>query len=169
MKIEIIRKPVKYLRLRIKSSSGVEIVAPHRMPQNVINKFLIDKQKWIDKKLLAFNEKLDLGSNVEIPEKIKIKEYLITRINFWSAELNLPFNKLTLRTQKTRWGSCTSKRNISLNYKLFLIPPLVSDYVIIHELCHTKVMNHSQKFWDLVEKCCSHYKDARKYLKSVNL
>ena len=163
METVIIRKPVKYLRLKITSNISIEIVAPCTMPKSVIDEFVIAKQKWINKKLQIFEAKLDFGDSFEKVEKAK--EYLATRLSFWSAKLNLPFNKLTLRTQKTRWGSCSSKGNISLNYKIFLLPENVSDYVIIHELCHTKIMNHSKKFWDLVVGFYPDYNEAKKYLR----
>lgn len=165
----IIRKPVKYLRLKIKSNTLIEIVAPSAMPKSVIDEFVVAKQKWINKKLLNFKGKLDFGGSYEKVEKAKAKEYLATRISFWSAKLNLPFNKLTLRSQKTRWGSCSSKGNISLNHKIFLLPENISDYVIIHELCHTRIMSHSKMFWDLVAKFYPNYNEAKKYLRGFVL
>ena len=77
------------------------------------------------------------------------------------------FNKLSIRSQKTRWGSCASNKNISLNSKLLLMPEHIVKYVMIHELCHTIEMNHSAKFWDLVEDCDPQYRENRKQLKML--
>lgn len=97
----------------------------------------------------------------------KARIHLTSWLHDLSRSLNLPFQRLTIRGQKTRWGSCTSRRTISLNYKLLLIPPQLVNYVLIHELCHTIHLNHSPHFWDLVQ---SHQPDARlldKQLRSV--
>ena len=85
-----------------------------------------------------------------------------------SKDCNLPFNQMSVRGQKTRWGSCSSDRNISLNYKLLFLPPQVTRYVLIHELCHTVHMNHSKQFWQLVQKNDPLYKQWDHDLKNVN-
>ena len=85
-----------------------------------------------------------------------------------SKDCNLPFNQISVRGQKTRWGSCSSDRNISLNYKLLFLPPQVARYVLIHELCHTVHMNHSKEFWQLVQKNDPLYKQWDHDLKNVN-
>ena len=85
-----------------------------------------------------------------------------------SKDCNLPFNQISVRGQKTRWGSCSSDRNISLNYKLLFLPPQVTRYVLIHELCHTVHMNHSKEFWQLVQKNDPLYKQWDHDLKNVN-
>ena len=77
------------------------------------------------------------------------------------------FQKLSIRAQKTRWGSCSNSKNISLNCKLLLMPKEVTTYVMIHELCHTIEMNHSLRFWSLVEECDPHYKEHRSLLKHL--
>ena len=75
------------------------------------------------------------------------------------------YNRLSIRAQKTRWGSCSSSKNISLNCKLLFMPKKVVEYVMIHELCHTIQMNHSAKFWQLVEDCDSEFQAHRAVLK----
>lgn len=81
-----------------------------------------------------------------------------------SKQINLPYNSVTIRSQKTLWGSCSGKKNISLNYKLLFLEPHVVDYVLIHELCHTVYMNHSDQFWRLVSKFQPQYKEIDKSL-----
>lgn len=82
--------------------------------------------------------------------KVQTKKYLTELLEKVSIEVGLPFEKLTIRSQSTLWGSCTSKKAISLNYKLIFLPELLAKHVIIHELCHTIYLNHSIKFWNLV-------------------
>ena len=93
------------------------------------------------------------------------KEYLSNRINEISEITGLRFNKIYIREQKTRWGSCSNKKNISLNWRLIKAPTCIIDYVIYHELAHTLEMNHSSRFWDLVEQHQPTYKKHRSWLK----
>ena len=94
----------------------------------------------------------------------KAENNLIKWLRKISIQTNLPYRTTTIRSQKTLWGSCSSDRNISLNYKLLFLEPKVVEYVLIHELCHTIHMNHSGKFWGLVSKFEPNYKTLDKSL-----
>lgn len=89
------------------------------------------------------------------------KEYLTQRLCELSHQTQLIFQKVIIRGQLTRWGSCSSSGNIALNYKLLFLPPNLVDYILIHELCHTKHMNHSKRFWSLVAKHCQDWQKQR--------
>jgi len=93
------------------------------------------------------------------------KKVLSERFHYFVDLMSVTPAKLTLRDAKTRWGSCSNKGNIMLNWRLILTPPEVMDYVIVHELCHLKEMNHSKAFWALVEEIIPDYKIRRKWLK----
>lgn len=82
-----------------------------------------------------------------------------------SFNINLPFNRISIRGQKTRWASCSSQKNISLNYKLLFLPPELVHYVFVHELCHTIHMNHSRSFWNLVREKQPDYESYRHQIK----
>lgn len=82
----------------------------------------------------------------------KAHEHFTPWIRRLSEDINLPFNRVSFRGQKTRWGSCSSQKNISLNYKLLFLPAPLVNYVFIHELAHTVHMNHSENFWQLVRQ-----------------
>jgi predicted metal-dependent hydrolase len=82
-----------------------------------------------------------------------------------SAQMCVAYRRLTIRGQRTRWGSCSAKGNLSFNWKLMMAPQPVIDYVIIHELAHLKHMNHSKGFWDLVARHCPRWRERRKWLK----
>lgn len=77
--------------------------------------------------------------------------FIQLRLDKYSQQFNLPYQRLTVRAQKTRWGSCSSKRNINLNYRLIFLPEHLLDYVVLHELAHIRHMNHSKCFWALLE------------------
>ena len=87
------------------------------------------------------------------------------RVEYFAKVIGVTYGKITIRNQKTRWGSCSSKGNLNFNCLLMLAPPEVLDYVVVHELCHRKQMNHSKAFWLEVEKVLPDYKEARKWLK----
>lgn len=97
------------------------------------------------------------------------KKSLLERVHKTAGDLNLKIGRVSIRGQKTRWGSCSSKGNLSFNYNLLRFRKDVVDYVIIHELCHRIEMNHSPKFWNLVGKYCPDYKNLRKELKEHSL
>jgi len=94
------------------------------------------------------------------------KQYLSVRLVQLAEQHGFEFNRLFIREQKTRWGSCSSRGNISLNWKLIKAPVSVSDYVILHELAHTEIMNHSAAFWQRVEALVPDYKEAKLWLRS---
>ena len=97
------------------------------------------------------------------------KKSLVERVHKIANSLGFKVGKIAIRGQKTRWGSCSTSGNLSFNYNLLRFKKEVMDYVIIHELCHLKEMNHSKKFWKLVEEFCPDYKKFRKELKEYSL
>lgn len=112
---------------------------------------------------------------------IKLRELLVNwylteggklikeRISIYSKKLNLYPESITLKEQKTSWGTCSSKGNIYINWKIILAPLDIIDYVLVHELCHLKHMNHSKEYWSLVSTIFPNYKDKRNYLKENSL
>ncbi len=98
--------------------------------------------------------------------KIEAKNYLPERLAFLARKYGFFYNKVALKNQKTRFGSCSFQNNINLNIILMNYDFDVIDYVLIHELVHTKVKNHSKNFWSEVEKCCPNYRNLRKILKT---
>lgn len=106
-------------------------------------------------------------TNVEVQEKwlkTVAKRHITKRMNELSSNLNLPFNKLYIRNQRTKWGNCSKDKNISINWRLIKAPEFVIDYLIIHELVHTIRMDHSVKFWTLLRSYFPEYKKAVKWL-----
>ena len=94
------------------------------------------------------------------------KKYITARTRQFSIRYGYNVGKVIIRGQKTRWGSCSARRNLSFNYKLMKYREEIIDYVIIHEMCHLKEMNHSKNFWALVENLCPNFKSLKKELKS---
>ncbi len=96
---------------------------------------------------------------------VKAREYIPKRVHELAFLYGFEIGKIRIKKLKSRWGSCTLKKNFSFNYALMKYSPRAIDYVIIHELCHTKIMNHSKDFWNLVASIMPEYKEARKELK----
>jgi len=97
--------------------------------------------------------------------KKKAEEVIHDRLQFFNEHYNFKYNRVTLRNQKSRWGSCSYLKNLNFNWRLIMAPIEVIDYVVVHELCHLKEMNHSQRYWDLVTEVIPNYKEVRKWLK----
>lgn len=99
----------------------------------------------------------------------RIKAKFAERTAYYAGLINVTYNGITVRNQKTRWGSCSSKGNLNFNYRLYYMPEELMDYVIIHELCHRKYMNHSKEFWDEVSRYCPDYATKRQKLKDYSI
>jgi len=97
--------------------------------------------------------------------KDEVKAVVEERLSYFNQFYNFKYNKITIRNQKSRWGSCSQKGNLNFNYKLHFLPEELRDYVIVHELCHLGEFNHSKKFWNLIEKTTPQYMHLRKALK----
>ena len=95
----------------------------------------------------------------------KAREIFTKRVNFYSSLIEKKVNRIAIKGQHTRWGSCSSKGNLNFNYRLMLAVPEVIDYVVVHEMCHLLHMNHSKEFWHSVEQILPDYKNRKQWLK----
>lgn len=93
----------------------------------------------------------------------------LKRAEYFNKIYHFRFNKITIKNQKTRWGSCSRQGNLNFNYKIALLPQRLSDYIIVHELAHLKAFNHSRQFWNLVEKVLPDYVEIRSELKQSGI
>lgn len=97
--------------------------------------------------------------------KSQIKKYIFEETRNIASQNNFQYNKIAIRSQKTRWGSCSKNKNLNFNWRLVFFPREVINYVILHELAHTKELNHSKNFWHLIAQICPEYKNYIKQLK----
>jgi len=144
----------KQINLTIKTLNVIRVAVPVGVSFVDAELFARSKREWLKKHLSRIQVlALEIERAVKTtPVDRKIaREILADRLNEISKRLNLPYNKLFVKNQKTRWGSCSMQNNINLNMNLVRVPPELMDYAIIHELVHTKVKNHSQRFWHVLE------------------
>ncbi len=165
---KIIRSSRKTVSIQITPAGEVLVRCPKRYPVREVEKILESKRSWIEGHLR------NIGQAALLPplsaEEIRslaqqASQYLPQQTAYFAGVLGVTYGRITIRSQRTRWGSCSAKGNLNFNCLLMLCPPEVRDYVVIHELCHRKEMNHSAAFWDEVEAVCPNYKAHRKWLK----
>lgn len=182
--IELNKRKVEYtlkvsnkarrLRLAIYCDGNFVVTAPRFISSSLIENFIISKASWV-------LDKIDLFKNQEKPvlvkdanktfteNKDKAEKIVLEKLEAFNQLYKFKWNKIQIRNQKTRWGSCSKKGNLNFNYKIALIPEHCADYIIVHELCHLGEFNHSSKFWNLVAKAIPNYVDIRGELNKVTL
>lgn len=142
--------------ITIRSGRGVRVAMPRRTSLQAAMEFVRTKEKWIKKHLSRISEydqqRKDFNEAFETIDKAAAKRQITGRLRELARQNGFTYNRVTIRHQRTRWGSCSGKGNISLNIKLVALPQELSDYVLFHELVHTRVHNHSKKFWQELDK-----------------
>ena len=165
---QIIRSSRKTISLEIRPDGSILVRAPRRMSDRAIGEFVLSKESWLREKLRKYEARPQLPplTNSELDTmKKQAKEDLIVRVNRFAPLVGVSFGRITIRAQKTRWGSCSRESNLNFNCLLMLCPEDIRDYVVIHELCHRKEMNHSSRFWAEVAAVCPDYAARRRWLK----
>lgn len=172
MNIEVRRSNRKTMSIEVTREAKVLVRAPYHMPLFEIQRFVNEKSDWIEKHIQKMLEKQQEESERESLTTEQIQklaeqalEIIPKRVSYYAEMIGVTYGRITIRNQKTRWGSCSAKGNLNFNCLLMLMPMEIIDYVVIHELCHRKEMNHSKRFWDEVEKVLPDYKERRKWLK----
>lgn len=174
------RGPRRSYTLVVSEHGELELRVPRQTPEYEISRILRERSAWIVKTMRTMSEK-DSVRQAERPhltdeerartirESVRrMKPLLEDRIRTYEPMLpenHRPITRVTIRDQKTRWGSCSSKGTLSFNWKLYLAPPQCLDYVVVHELCHLVEMNHSPAFWSLVESIMPDYRTWKKWLR----
>jgi predicted metal-dependent hydrolase len=116
-------------------------------------------------RVVRVNNHADVRAEIERDMRQLARERLVPRLHELAAQYGLTISRVTIRNQRSRWGSCSRARAIALNFRLVQMPPEVRDYVLIHELMHLRQQNHGPRFWGLVEQACPSYRDAERWLR----
>ena len=158
----------KRVRLSISCERALLVTAPKTTPFYFIEKILHEKEDWIFQTLKYFEGLPKPPSeNLYKKHKEEARELVSLRLAYWNQFYNFSWGRVSIRDQKTRWGSCSKKGNLNFTYRLAILPEKLSDYVIVHELCHLKEFNHSKDFWDLMARAIPDHKERRKELKKI--
>lgn len=164
-------KRSKYLRLTVHPGGRVVLSGPLRASQRSIEKFLRLHAGWIEKnvkklaKLKPVSEK-SFTRTQYLKNKEAARKLVKERLAHFNKLYGYKYNRVSITNPKTRWGSCSDKGNMSFSARIVLLPQELQDYIVVHELCHLKELNHSKDFWALVERAIPNYKELRKKLRN---
>lgn len=162
----VIRSDRRTLAIQILTDGTVLVRSPRRVSEDRIRAFVESKAAWIakhKKKESAPGEKLTPEALRQLTDRAA--QVIGERVNFFAPLVGVTYGRVTIRHQRTRWGSCSGKGNLNFNCLLLLAPEKVLDYVVVHELCHRKELNHSPAFWAEVKRVLPDYGECRKWLK----
>ena len=169
---KLIKSNRRSVGINIKPGGEITIRAPRLMPVPMVLSFVKEKEAWIVKTYLkqreltpALEEKSHQTLALEKRYRDAATDFIPKRVEYYHTFTGGNYSKITIRDQKTRWGSCSASGTLSFSFRLMMAPPRVLDYVIVHELCHLTHMNHSKEFWNMVESILPDYKEHRKWLK----
>ncbi len=164
-------KKTKFLKILVNEGSQiVNVIAPFSVLDQEVVKILTSKSDWIVKvtNLTTDKQRLVPAEASYALDKIRAKQIIEKRVEFFTKIYELNVNRIKIKNVRTHWGSCSRLGNLNFNYKLIYLPADLIDYVVVHEICHLKEFNHSQKFWELIGKTIPNYRLIRKSLKELN-
>lgn len=179
--ISVIKSKRKTISIQVKPNEII-VRAPLRMKEKEIEKIVETKRHWIEKHMKSVLEKQKLLQNIKPYSEEEIKSFVAKakkiippKVDFYANKIGVTYNRISIRCQRTRWGSCSSKGNLNFNCLLVLLPDEIIDSVVVHELCHRKQMNHSAKFYAEIEnvfpdynRCCVWLKqNGNKYMSRI--
>ncbi|MBR0510802.1 MAG: M48 family metallopeptidase [Clostridia bacterium] len=169
---QLIRSDRKTVGLQIKKDGSLVVRAPYGVSEREIERLVREKRDWIEKHRTKIEETRAQTENVQpltYEELQTLAEralaYIPQRVRYYAPKVGVTYGRITIRNQKSRWGSCSAKGNLNFNCLLMLTPPEVIDSVVVHELCHRKEMNHSPRFYAEVRRVFPEYDRWNKWLK----
>lgn len=163
----------KGLRIAVRQDGTVVLSLPRWVPVSIGKKFLLRKKDWIlaaKKKIQDLPPRLlNQGGHEEyVAHKEAARQCITERVQYFQVIYGVRYHRLSIRNQKSRFGSCSAQGNLSFNYRLLFLPPHLRDYVVVHELCHLKEMNHSRRFWALVAETIPDYREKKRELQAFS-
>ena len=177
IRISVIRSARKSLGIEVRDANTVLARIPTRVSDRELKAFVENHRSWILEKTEVMAEREEKRKSTPAPppellsktDRMKIQLKIGKRVRHYCEAMGVTVGYVTVKDQKTRWGSCSAKGNVNFNYQLAFLPDELLDYVVIHELAHRRHMNHSRAFWAEVEKYCPDYLERREQLKEYSL
>lgn len=167
--IQWVRSRRKTIAIQVKEDGSVVVRMPWRASRRQAEAFLQEKREWVERqqrRMELRRSRQPLLTEEERKRGRALARKIIPQRTAWYAgKMGVTYNRIFLREQKTRWGSCSGQGNLNFNWKLILLPQELMDYVIVHELAHRREMNHSEQFWKIVEEVLPDYRERRKRLR----
>ncbi len=154
----------KRISFVIKSKNSIVLNKPSYIPERLAIYYLKKQAKYIVSKISAINE-IKISSYKDSKEEART--LINQRLNYFNQIYNFNYNQVRIKNQASLWGSCSKAGNLNFNYRLFFLKEELRDYVIVHELCHLKELNHSAQFWQLVQRVIPNFKELRRELKKI--
>lgn len=169
---ELRRSVRKTIALEIREDGSLLVRAPKNCEKSRIDAFIREKEAWIREKSEAQKRRErnaeDAPQLTEAQRQLyreKSREVFEQKAAYYARIMDVSYERIAIRDQKTRWGSCSAKKNLNFNWRLILAPAGVLDYVVVHELAHLREMNHSARFWAVVEGTMPDYRKYRNWLR----
>ncbi|MGC9602925.1 MAG: SprT family zinc-dependent metalloprotease [Minisyncoccia bacterium] len=162
------------MRLAVYCDGSVVVTTPHDLQETTAEKFIKEKTTWLFSKLAFFRQfkgrSIARHSHQDyLNRKEEALAIVQQKVEILAKRYGFRFNRINIKNQRTRWGSCSKKGNLNFNYKVMFLPANAQEYIIAHELCHLKEFNHSKRFWGLVSKIVSNYSKIKSELKKSGL
>lgn len=157
------------MRLAIQPDGAVVVTVPHFFGLGSVERFVARHSEWIHRTVEKTKRRIVVRlKKSEVPLlKKRALSLAHERCEYFAGLYGFTYRKISVRAQKTRWGSCSRNGNLSFNYRIAALPPRIADYIVVHELCHLGEMNHSKRFWALVAKTVPEYAAIRKELRNT--
>ena len=162
----LIRSDRRSISIRILPDGSVEVRCPRRMSAAAVQAFVDSKRQWLQSHLEKLTPVQRLTAGELEALRRQTRALVEQRAAHFAPLVGVTYGRIAIRAQRTRWGSCSAKGNLNFNCLLALAPPQVLDYVVVHELCHRKELNHSPRFWQAVEEILPDYQQRRAWLKA---
>jgi predicted metal-dependent hydrolase len=172
LNVRIIRSDRRTIALQITPEGEILLRAPRRCSEAQLRRIVEEKRPWLEKHLAQVQQRQQEAQQAGALTMEELRaladramEVIPARVAHFAPIVGVSYGRITIRNQRTRWGSCSGKGNLNFNCLLMLAPPEVLDYVVVHELCHRREMNHSPRFWALVEQVLPDWQAQRLWLK----
>lgn len=172
LRLRIVRSRRRTLALTVRNDASVEVRAPLAVSEREIRRFVSEHRDWIEKQLEKVRMQAERQKQIPTLSQEELEALakaarldLPERVRRFAPQVGVSYGRITIRNQKSKWGSCSTRGNLNFNCMLMLAPEAVRDYIVVHELCHRKEMNHSPRFWAEVERTLPDYRSSRDWLK----